>query len=268
MCHRISNGLNTWILEDPWVPNEPNFIPKVRCGVSMDVHLVADLIDRDTRQWDRGKLSILFEPSSMTNILNIHLPIHIQQDQIYWCLFHSGEFSVKSTYQAIRCSTHSRQVKIGKSCGNSKLTPDSRIFCGKCARISSPLALSLITALPFLLWIALYVIMPLKHWSIFFYIISRLPKFGLWLLGLSLSTIQQMFRLWTRSKLFFIQALNLVQMMKWLGSFSYMQQYLVINYGGQEIKQEWKGLIVIQQSLLDRSYGFFKNTSKLGRCSS
>ena len=83
MCHRISNGLNTWILEDPWVPIEPDFIPKVRCGVSMDVHLVANLIDRDTRQWDRGKLSILFEPLSVTNILNIHLPIHIQQDQIY-----------------------------------------------------------------------------------------------------------------------------------------------------------------------------------------
>ena len=47
-----------------------------------------------------------------------------------------------------------------------------------------------------------------------------------------------------------------------------MQQYFVINYGGQEIEQEWKGLIVIQQSLLDRSYRFFKNTSKLGRCSS
>lgn len=83
MCHRISNGLNTQILEDPWVPNEPEFIPKVRSGISMDVHLVADLIDRDTRQWDRGKLSNLFEPSSVTNILNIHLPIHIQQDQIY-----------------------------------------------------------------------------------------------------------------------------------------------------------------------------------------
>lgn len=69
MCHRISNGLNTWILEDPWVPNEPEFIPKVRSGISMDVHLVADLIDRDTRQWDRGKLSNLFEPSSVTNIL-------------------------------------------------------------------------------------------------------------------------------------------------------------------------------------------------------
>ena len=26
-CHRIGNGFNTWIWEDPWIPNEPDFIP-------------------------------------------------------------------------------------------------------------------------------------------------------------------------------------------------------------------------------------------------
>ena len=71
LCHRIGDGLNTWIFEDPWVPNEPGFIPQIRSGVSIAVHLVADLINQDTRQWDRGKLSILFDPPTVNKILNI-----------------------------------------------------------------------------------------------------------------------------------------------------------------------------------------------------
>ena len=74
MCHRIGNDYNTWIWEDPWIPNEPGFIPQAKSGAIDNVHLVVDLIDQDTRQWDRGKLSILFEPTTVNRILNIHLP--------------------------------------------------------------------------------------------------------------------------------------------------------------------------------------------------
>ncbi|KAK9995936.1 hypothetical protein SO802_020622 [Lithocarpus litseifolius] len=62
LCHKIGNGLNTWIFENPWVPNEPGFIPQARSSISIDVHLVTDLIDQDIKQWDKGKLSILFQP--------------------------------------------------------------------------------------------------------------------------------------------------------------------------------------------------------------
>ena len=74
MCHRIGNDYNTWIWEDPWISNEPGFIPQAKSGAIDNVHLVVDLIDQDTRQWDRGKLSILFEPTTVNRILNIHLP--------------------------------------------------------------------------------------------------------------------------------------------------------------------------------------------------
>ena len=104
MCHRIGNGFNTWIWEDPWIPNEPGFIPQARSGAIDNVHLVADLIDQDTRQWDRGKLSILFEPATVNRILNIHLPRQLLGDQVFWCLTSSGEFSVKSAYKTIRSS--------------------------------------------------------------------------------------------------------------------------------------------------------------------
>ena len=104
MCHRIGNGFNTWIWEDPWIPNEPGFIPQARSGAIDNVHLVTDLIDQDTRQWDRGKLSILFEPATVNRILNIHLPRQLLGDQVFWCLTSSGEFSVKSAYKTIRSS--------------------------------------------------------------------------------------------------------------------------------------------------------------------
>ena len=104
MCHRIGNGFNTWIWEDPWIPNEPGFIPQARSGAIDNVHLVANLIDQDTRQWDRGKLSILFELATVNRILNIHLPHHLLRDQVFWYLTSSREFSVKSTYKAIRSS--------------------------------------------------------------------------------------------------------------------------------------------------------------------
>ena len=102
LCHRNGNGLNTWIFEDPWVLNEPGFITQTRSDISIDVHLVVDLINQDTRQWDRGKLSILFEPPTVSKILNIHLSHQTMNDQVFWCLTPSSEFLVKSAYNAIR----------------------------------------------------------------------------------------------------------------------------------------------------------------------
>ena len=61
-CHKIGSGWNTWILEDPWVPEESDFTPKVKSGVVLTKHLVANLIDQDNLQWDRGKLAELFIP--------------------------------------------------------------------------------------------------------------------------------------------------------------------------------------------------------------
>ena len=104
MCHKIGNGLNTWIWEDPWIPNELGFIPQARSGVIGNVHLVANLIDQDTRQWDKRKLSILFKPATMNRILNIHLPLQLLSDHDFWCLTSSVEFSMKSAYKAIRSS--------------------------------------------------------------------------------------------------------------------------------------------------------------------
>ena len=102
MCHKIGNGLNTWIWEDLWIPNETNLIPQRRNGASIEAHLVAELIDQDTRQWDRGKLHELFEPNTVNKILAIHFTQLSQQDQVFWFLNPAGEFTVRTAYNALR----------------------------------------------------------------------------------------------------------------------------------------------------------------------
>ena len=105
LCHSIGNGLNTWIWEDPRIPNEPNLIPQVRIGATCEAHLVVNLIGQDSRKWDRGLLSDLFEPTTVNKILSIHLSQQSINDQVFWCLNPSGEYSVKSAYNAIRTPT-------------------------------------------------------------------------------------------------------------------------------------------------------------------
>ncbi|KAL0014567.1 hypothetical protein SO802_001636 [Lithocarpus litseifolius] len=54
LCHKIGSGWNTWIFDDHWVPEELDFTPKVKSEVILSEHLLANLIDQDSRQWDRA----------------------------------------------------------------------------------------------------------------------------------------------------------------------------------------------------------------------
>lgn len=85
-------------------PQWNRFLSQVRSGVIDIAHLVANVIDQDTRQWDIGKLSNLFEPATVNMILNIHLSDQLLHDQVFWCLSSSREFSLKSAYKAINSS--------------------------------------------------------------------------------------------------------------------------------------------------------------------
>ena len=107
LCHKIWNGWSTWILDDPWVLEKPDFTPKVKSGVVLSEHLVANLIDQDTRQWDRGKLAKLFVLELVNRILGIYLSYQVSQDQVFWSLSSSGEFSVKSAYNSLRSTSQS-----------------------------------------------------------------------------------------------------------------------------------------------------------------
>ena len=86
----------------PLDSNEANLIPQRRNGASLEAYLVVELIDQNTRQWDRGKLHELFELDTVTKILAIHLTQLSQQDQVFWCLNPSSEYTVKTAYDALR----------------------------------------------------------------------------------------------------------------------------------------------------------------------
>ena len=83
---------------DAWIPNEPNFKPRLRIGAEPKYQYVSDLILHDSRQWDKGKLNEIFHQETNKNILQIHLPIILKEDSFIWATNSAGSFSVKSVY--------------------------------------------------------------------------------------------------------------------------------------------------------------------------
>ena len=98
MCYKVGDWRSINIWDDPWVPKEPDFRPKLKVGVAPNNLLVAELIHLDSRQWDREIFFDLFESQSTIKILNIHIPASSKCDTLCWGQGPSGEFTVKSAY--------------------------------------------------------------------------------------------------------------------------------------------------------------------------
>ena len=78
---------NKWLSHDPFFISKPN--PKLR---------VRDLIEDDTRQWDRGKIHILFMRRTRFEILALPLNNLQSWDSLIWMESKSKTFSVKTAY--------------------------------------------------------------------------------------------------------------------------------------------------------------------------
>ena len=68
---------------------------------------VRELIDVETRQWDRAKLAYWFEPHTCADILHLPLPNIQSNDVLVWKENKSNSFSVKSTYSVALSILHS-----------------------------------------------------------------------------------------------------------------------------------------------------------------
>ena len=65
---RVGDGRNFGVLSHKWLQNEPVFLNELD-----DQMRVSDLINPDTRQWDRGKLVATFTQSTCAEILALPL---------------------------------------------------------------------------------------------------------------------------------------------------------------------------------------------------
>jgi hypothetical protein len=105
-CISISNGLNIDVWNSPWIPTLPNFKPRPNVNLlELPPFIVAELILPSVRYWNLQLLYDLFDPDSIQNILNIHIPQVISFDKWSWAPSPSGLFSVKSAHELVLASS-------------------------------------------------------------------------------------------------------------------------------------------------------------------
>ena len=96
----IGNGERVHIWEDRWILNPDSF--KVICprGLSTNVVMVSDLINRETRGWDANLVRNLFLPHEAKIVLGIPLSPRFPNDSLVWAWTPNGRFFVRSAYRA------------------------------------------------------------------------------------------------------------------------------------------------------------------------
>lgn len=91
---RVGDGSLIGVPTHKWPSHDPIFLGQPNPELQ-----VSDLIDNDSRQWDRGKIHALFSQHTSREILAIPLNNLHTRDSLIWMKNKSRTFSVKSTYQ-------------------------------------------------------------------------------------------------------------------------------------------------------------------------
>jgi hypothetical protein len=78
----------------------PNFKPNPNVNlVGLPSYSIADLISPNVQAWNSSLLQDLFDPTTVQNILSIHLPSTPNFDKWRWVPSSSGVFSVSSAHE-------------------------------------------------------------------------------------------------------------------------------------------------------------------------
>ena len=90
----IGDGRKIRVATHNWLPHSPVFINAP--PVNMTVH---DLMNEESKQWDRGKLFATFDRHTCETILNMPLNHQATQDRLVWMENKAHTFTVSSAYQ-------------------------------------------------------------------------------------------------------------------------------------------------------------------------
>ena len=102
----IGDGRNISVAAHSWLPHPPVFLNTPSQNMK-----VADLIDNDTRQWDKGKIFATFDRRTCKTILALPLAQQNSQDQLIWKENKSQRFTVCSAYQVALRLKHPNQAE-------------------------------------------------------------------------------------------------------------------------------------------------------------
>ena len=93
-CLNFGDGRSIGVTSHKWLPTGPVFLHEPD-----EQMRVCDLINHDTRQWDRGKLVATFTQRACAEILALPLNHLDSQDSLIWTENRAQKLSVKTAYR-------------------------------------------------------------------------------------------------------------------------------------------------------------------------
>jgi hypothetical protein len=98
----IGNGQQVRIWKDNWLPNQAGFKVCSPCNVLETDACVSELIDTNTRCWNRNLIREIFSPFEAQQIFNIPLSWRLPNDNMIWHWERHGDYSVRSEHHMIK----------------------------------------------------------------------------------------------------------------------------------------------------------------------
>ena len=138
----MGNEIRVW--SDKWIPRPSTYKVTTLERPSSKDALVCELINRDTKEWDRVKIEQWFLPEDRDEILSIPLSTTNNRDRVIWAVNRNGKFSVKSAYilaleeqkqtAMADCSNGATRRRLWKTIWSLNIPQKIKFFAWKASR--------------------------------------------------------------------------------------------------------------------------------------